>query len=59
MNNEAIRHDTPTATATPAAGKRGDHQRHVLGLDVDRNCGFTVFQSATGLEPAQQRSSLA
>jgi hypothetical protein len=49
MRTEAIRHDTPTATATPAAGKRGEWRRYVLGLDMDLTCGVTVFHSAAGL----------
>jgi hypothetical protein len=56
MNNEAIRHDTPTATATPAAGKRGERRRYVLGLDVDLTCGVIAVQSAAGLKPAERRN---
>jgi hypothetical protein len=39
MGTEAPLHDHPTATATPAAGKRSERRRHVVALDVDRN-GF-------------------
>ena len=55
MRTEATLHDTPTATATPAAGKRGERRRYVVGLDVDLNWCVTAVQCDPGpLPPAQK-----
>lgn len=55
MKSNASPHDFPTATATPAAGKRDERLRYVLGLDVDLHWVVTAVQCGHGaIKPAQK-----